>query len=609
MHIANKDDGSIYVTRGDTAYIRITCEKNGKPYTFQAGEVVRFNVCEKKNCDKVVLQKDFPVTTATSAADIILDSEDTKIGGIISKPTDYWYEVVLNPFDNPQTIIGYDADGTRVFRLFPEANDKPQPAPKPEVIKVIDTELDMTSERPVQNQVIARAFANLQEGYQKTHEAVSKLHVTPEMFGAVGDGVADDTEAFLRCASSGASIKLSNNKSYFLKDMEITNNVTLIGGHNSFVVGVLKVKGNAVFDGVKFKHSDTGSSFTVLVNGCVYAINCEFDGDNGTADSLLAIDGADFVVVDGCKFINNPKGRLGIKVVSSSNVVVCNSYFDNIGGSGVETFDVCEYVTIKDNVFTRCNTYRWGDAIDGVISTYGDTTGTGTTPSRFYTITGNKICEDGDVDGVAIRINGVDGCLVGGNIIVAKKTIGVFVQDRNHTTDGKNYIVPNKNVIISNNLIELNGDLTAINVFECDGIKIQGNTIKQNVDCTQSAIIVGRTTTAPTKPTTVEIKDNEIVSEHGDEYNYGILVRECDVLVISGNHLTAGRGVYVEKGNVWIKNNIIHSVSHNYIINCGTETKSCIVGNIYAYLKGSNASIVASGVSVVNENNFSDAGM
>lgn len=189
------EDNSIYITRGDMAYIKITCEKNGKPYTFQAGDVVRFNVCEKKNCDNVVLQKDFPVTATASAVDIILDSEDTKIGGIISKPADYWYEVVLNPFDNPHTIIAYDDEGTRVFKLFPEANDKPQPAPKPEVIKVIDTELDMTSERPVQNQVIARAFANLQEGYQKTHEAVAEKFVTPQMFGAAGNGEVDDTEA------------------------------------------------------------------------------------------------------------------------------------------------------------------------------------------------------------------------------------------------------------------------------------------------------------------------------------------------------------------------------------------------------------------------------
>ena len=123
MHGVNKDDGSIYATRGDAVYLKITCEKNGEPYTFKVGEVVRFNICEKKKCENVVLQKDFPVTAETQGVDVILGSTDTKIGGIISKPVDYWYEVVLNPLDNPQTIIGYDVDGARVFRLFPEAND------------------------------------------------------------------------------------------------------------------------------------------------------------------------------------------------------------------------------------------------------------------------------------------------------------------------------------------------------------------------------------------------------------------------------------------------------------------------------------------------------
>ena len=200
------EDNSIYVTRGDMAYIKVTCKKNGEPYTFQVGDVVRFNVCVKKKCDEVVLQKDFPVTAVTQGVDIVLDGVDTKIGKVISKPVDYWYEVVLNPFDNPQTIIGYDQEGTRVFRLYPEANDKPAPEPKPEVIKVIDAELDMTSERPVQNQVIARAFANLQAGYQATHAAVAEMHVTPQMFGAVGDGVADDTEAIQNAINSSTNV-------------------------------------------------------------------------------------------------------------------------------------------------------------------------------------------------------------------------------------------------------------------------------------------------------------------------------------------------------------------------------------------------------------------
>lgn len=119
MFVVN-DDMSIYVTRGDMVFLKITADKDGKPYTFQSGDVLRIKVFEKKNCEKVVLQKDLTVTTETQSAEMFLDGNDTKIGGVISKPVDYWYEVELNPCSVPQTIIGYDEDGAKIFRLFPE---------------------------------------------------------------------------------------------------------------------------------------------------------------------------------------------------------------------------------------------------------------------------------------------------------------------------------------------------------------------------------------------------------------------------------------------------------------------------------------------------------
>lgn len=161
MFVLN-DDLSIYVTRGDIVYFDVTAVQDGKAYPFQAGDVVRIKVFGKKDAETVVLQKDFPVTETTDTVQIYLTKEDTKFGEVISKPKDYWYEVELNPFSDPQTIIGYDEDGAKVFKLFPEGDDVPPTAPvKPEDIPIVDDELDMTSTRPVENQAIARAIVRL----------------------------------------------------------------------------------------------------------------------------------------------------------------------------------------------------------------------------------------------------------------------------------------------------------------------------------------------------------------------------------------------------------------------------------------------------------------
>ena len=95
----------------------------GEVYTFRPGDVVRLKVFGKKNCANVVLQKSVKVTEETTQVGIFLDGNDTKFGDVISKPTDYWYEIELNPDTKPQTIIGYDEEGAKIFKLFPEGKD------------------------------------------------------------------------------------------------------------------------------------------------------------------------------------------------------------------------------------------------------------------------------------------------------------------------------------------------------------------------------------------------------------------------------------------------------------------------------------------------------
>lgn len=119
------EDNSIFLTRGDVAVIEIsTVDPKGQPYIFKNGDMIRFRVGEKNQFDMVVIQKDITVKEESASIDITLTKDDTKIGGLINRPVDYWYEVELNPDTNPQTIIGYDTSGPKVFRLYPEGGDK-----------------------------------------------------------------------------------------------------------------------------------------------------------------------------------------------------------------------------------------------------------------------------------------------------------------------------------------------------------------------------------------------------------------------------------------------------------------------------------------------------
>ena len=170
------DDLSIYVTRGDVVLFTLSADRDGEPYVFKAGDLVRFKVCEKKNVESVLLSKDFPVNEDTEAVEVYLSKEETRIGSYISKPKDYWYEIELNPFTDAQTIVGYDEDGAKVFKLFPEgANIEAYDPPKPEDIPFMDDELDMTSTRPVQNQAVARAVVRLKADVKKNTETLSGL--------------------------------------------------------------------------------------------------------------------------------------------------------------------------------------------------------------------------------------------------------------------------------------------------------------------------------------------------------------------------------------------------------------------------------------------------
>jgi hypothetical protein len=111
-------DKTISITRGDSGSFVAPID-----YALQQGDVLRLKVFRKKACEDVVLQKDFAIGEATETVTLELTEKDTRIGKVISKPVDYWYEIELNPDNNPKTLVGYDEDGAKIFKLYPEGRD------------------------------------------------------------------------------------------------------------------------------------------------------------------------------------------------------------------------------------------------------------------------------------------------------------------------------------------------------------------------------------------------------------------------------------------------------------------------------------------------------
>lgn len=159
----DRKDFTLSLNRGDAISFDVGMKINGERYTFKAGDMLRLKVYEKKACNCVLIQKDFAIETDSEKTTISLTENETRVCGIINKPVDYWYEVEFDPLNNPITIIGYDDNGPKIFRLFPEGQDIDAPEILPEDIPVVDKQLDLTSERPVENQAITKAVRAIEQ--------------------------------------------------------------------------------------------------------------------------------------------------------------------------------------------------------------------------------------------------------------------------------------------------------------------------------------------------------------------------------------------------------------------------------------------------------------
>lgn len=112
---------TIKLNRGDVLSFNLTIQKDdGSYYVFNQGDQITFSVYKKNKLNEnAVLFKEVEAIPNTDSIDINCTSEETKLGDLINKPIDYWYEIELN---NEYTILGYDEDGAKVLKLYPEGS-------------------------------------------------------------------------------------------------------------------------------------------------------------------------------------------------------------------------------------------------------------------------------------------------------------------------------------------------------------------------------------------------------------------------------------------------------------------------------------------------------
>lgn len=326
MFVLN-DDNSIYVTRGDIVAFGVTADDDGKNHTFEPGDVLRFKVCVKKNAANVVLQKDFSVREITERGEIYLTKEDTKIGGVISKPVDYWYEIELNPYTDPQTILGYDDDGPKIFKLFPEGADLDAFVPTPEDIPFIDRDLDLTSPRPVQNQAVARAIVKLNADVNKSVDELSK---------AVAK-TSDDALTRAKSAENGVEVQKNRIDTLIALPSGATTNDARL---EDICVGADGVKYNSPANAVR-------EQVKKLTKGR-YGMAALLPSSDGNYPSISTTEKT-FTVGGDTLIINDrlPNGWVSLNESSGNNKVVW--------GSDVTSSAVCFYYDIDNNKLAARN--------------------------------------------------------------------------------------------------------------------------------------------------------------------------------------------------------------------------------------------------------------
>ena len=176
-------------------------------------------------------------------------------------------------------------------------------------------------------------------------------YVTPEMFGAEGDGVADDDSSFLSmlkfAITNSKIVSLSRGKKYNIKSFTI-NKALIIKGNGSTLFFSDSGNGISIVPGTDVFRIDNGLSISDVVIEC-----------NNTANGLT-IERADTSNIS--NVIIKDAADYGLKIVCCYNLSVSNLYVNGTKKHGIIIMPyVGETLTLgaNANIFNNCRIEKY----------------------------------------------------------------------------------------------------------------------------------------------------------------------------------------------------------------------------------------------------------
>jgi len=360
--------------------------------------------------------------------------------------------------------------------------------------------------------------------------------VSVKDFGAVGNGVADDTAAIQAALTAKLAVNFGDASNVYKISGELTvqSGAFLFGSgatirQTTNVTSMLNIVGktNIYIDGLTF--DDTGAGYVT---------------NDGTPNAaIFGGAGTQYVTVTRCKFTKVTYAA--IRFVGSSNITVKNN---TIIGPGV--------ATLPSNTNLRC----YGVLFDAACNRFvcNDNQITGTTHGIRIEQATNGVCNGNNI----FDIPGQHGFYIGaacsnltisGNSISVIALQGIKIQAQNSYSDVLNIAVVGNTLIscLDSAITTSNGAGATAQTAKCGNITIEGNTIRTSGG---SGLSIQNTVQAVVSGNSIQ---NSTFS--------GIAFSACDHILISSNVITTAglsgiRDAY-QNTTFKIDNNTIHNVA------------------------------------------------